>query len=622
MKHEYTYPGSDLDRSKTLISLLGTFWARTYTGVDQIHSYADATAATVAQTHRNLLETVAAMSRYEVPLFHEELLVPIILRRSQLNSAITNIDRFDVDFGKFDDSLISRAFDQAAASELYSFPLPKKLRGVSQIFNKITFPTVVMAENVDYTIDVSRDALVFISDPFNNPAIIKRATEVDGVPDEEIVLWGFSGKFDYEYVFNQFAYALGIRLKTSQNYKDFVNAIFSSLVAGGMSGKNLDLAVAAITGMPVVMDAVETVEVVEYDSAGLLIVTDKNVYKFREAAIPLVAVGQKVTAGSQLIRGFEISEFFFGNSNLPPDESRVDRPDIVTLLSDDAYNAIAAENDDEIILNADKICQPRKTLAALALDNGFLSTCFYGDLVFENKTVPLHVDTSHPSGYTFVKFPLGGFPADVERFFAELHMRGVEAAETVKEDCFYNPIEYATLEVFPDRGLLGRVYRAVDTGWLYRWVVSFDNPPGYYEQIVRVPPNRKLGTLAHMLDKRRQPSGEPAANNLPATINPLRFLIENVLRNNVFVIRIDVPALGQNRLGLYNIRHLRQVIPPQTAMIVIFELAAKTDKINAEKMVAEEVDSFKGIEPQADTIDENYVKDNGALLTKLSGTCQ
>jgi hypothetical protein len=251
--------------------------------------------------------------------------------------------------------------------------------------------------------------------------------------------------------------------------------------------------------------------------------------------------------------------------------------------------------------------------------------------VFENKVVPLIVDTNHPSGYTFVKFDLGGFPADVERFFDELHMRGVDAAETVKEACFYSPIEYASLEAFPSRivngkkvpyGMTGRVYRAVDTGWLYRWAPSIDAAPGTYEQIVRVPPDRKLGTLAHMLDKRRQPDSEPSERHLPATINPLRFLIENVLRNNVFIVRIDVPALGQNRLGLYNVRHLRQVIPPQTAMIVIFELAAKTDKINAEKQVAEEVDSFKGIEPQTDTIDENYVKDNGALLTTLSGTCQ
>lgn len=619
MKNEYVYPGSDLDRSKILISLLGTFWARTYSGVDQIHSYVDATAHTIAQTHRNTLELAAAMSRYEVPLFHEEIITPIVLRKSELNTARTNVALFDRDLYKLNGEL---SFDRAAANALYSFPLPKKMRGVAHIFNKITFPTVVLAENVDYIIDVERDALAFNVNPFDNPAVLRRAIEKDGGSDEEIVLWGFNGQFDYDYVFNQFAYALSIKLKTSQNYKDFVNAIFSSLIKGGVTAKTLDLAIAAITGIPVVVEPKEVVEVVEYDAAGLLIVTDKSVYKFRENAVPLVTVGQTLTAGTQLIRGFEISEFFFGNSNLPPDDGLVSRPDIVTLLSTNGYESIAAENDDELALDADKICQPRKPLAALALDNGFLSTCFYGDLVFENKEVPLQVNAQHPTGYTFVKFPLGGFPADVDRFFEELHLRGIEAAETVKESCFYTPIEYASLEVFPTRGLAGRIYRAVDTGWQYRWVPSIDKPPGYYEQIVRLPPNRKLGTLAHFLDKRRQPEGEPTAAHLPTKINPLRFLIENVLRNNVFVIRIDVSALGQNRLGLYNIRHLRQITPPQTAMLVVFELGVKLDKINAEKMLWEEVDSFTGMEPRLDTVDESYVKDNGALLTRISGTCQ
>ena len=622
MKPEYVYPGSDLDRSKVLISLLGSFWARTYTGIDQVHSYVDAAAYNVAQSHRNTLELVAAMSRYEVPLFHKELLVPVVLKRSELNTALTNTVLFDVDKARFNADLI---FDAAANSELYSFPLPKKLVGVTQILNKITFPTVVLSENVHYTVDTRRNAIVFTADPFANPAVLKRATQTDtGRSDEEIVLWGFIGSYDYEYVFNQFAYALSIRLKTSQNYKDLVNAIFSSLTAGGMSAKNLDLAIAAITGIPVVADARETVEVVEYDAAGLLVVTDKNVYKFPESAAPTVIVGQTVRAGEQLIQGFEINEFFFGNSNLPPDEGRVDRPDIISLLSTNAYETIAAENDDDLLVSTESLCPQRKALTALALDNGFLSTCFYGDLVFENKIVPLQVSPNPRDGYTFVKFALGGFPADVERFFDELHRRGIEAAETAKEDCFYNPIEYPSLEEFPQRGLIGRVYRAADTSWLYRWVPTTlaTNAPGIYTQIVRIPPDRKLGTLAHLLDKRRQPSSEPTAAHLPKTINPLRFLIENVLRNNVFVIRITVSALGQNRLGLYNIRHLRQVIPPQTAMIVVFELAAKPDKIDAEKDVWEEVAAFKGVEPQTDTIDENYVKDKGAFLTRISGTCQ
>jgi hypothetical protein len=619
-KNEYTYPGSDLDRSKVLISLLGSFWARTYTGIDQIHSYVDGGAYTVAQSHRDLLAAVAALSRYDVPLFHEELLYPVILRRSQLNTAITNTVAFDREKGRFDDTL---RFDTAVENELFSFPLPDKFAGAENLFNKITFPTVSLASDVDFTVDATRKALVFVSNPFDNPAIVRRSVTANGQQDEELTLWAFCGKFDYEYVFNQFAYALGIKLKTSQSYKDLVNAIFSGLIDGGLSARNLDAAIAAICGIPLVAEANEVVEAVEYDAHGLLIVTDKSVYKFYEDAIPAVGVGSVVRAGDYLVRGFEINEFFVGNTYLRENEDPVDRPETTKLLATNIYETIAAENDDELLVSAAADCPARKDLAALALDNSFLSTCFFGDLVFENKVVPLVVDDNHPTGYTFVSFELGGFPSDVERFFQEVHERGVESAETGRISCFLNPNEYRSYDDLPEKGIVGQIYKTLDDNRYYDWVPKRSEiESARYEQITQVPPFKKLGTLAHLLDKRLQPSGEPAADNLPAEINPLRFLVENVLRNNVFVVRINVSALGQNRLGLYNIRHLRQVIPPQTAMIVVFELTLKSDKIDAEKHVPDTATVFTGIEPQLDTVDETYVKDRGVLINRISGTCQ
>jgi hypothetical protein len=613
-KNEYVYPGSDLDRSKVLISLLGSFWARTYTGIDQIHSYVDATAHTVAQSHRNTLEAAAAYSRFSVPLFHEELLVPIVLRRSQLNTALTNTVAFDREAGRFTGDLV---FDGAVQNELFSFPLPAKFRGAATIFNKITYPTVALAENIDFTVDLPRNALVFVSNPFENPGFLKRAVTDAGIQDEEITLWAFCGKFDYEYVFNQFAYALGVKLRTSQNYKDLMNALFSGYVEGGVTARDLDNAISAICGVPLVIDAQETVEVVEYDSEGLLIVTDKNVYKFHENAIPNVSVGMTVRAGDTLVRGFEVNEFFVGNSYLRETEDPVIRPETTKLLVTNQFENIAAETEDDILLETIPACPPRKDLMALALDNSFLSTCFYGDLVFENKVVPLVVNANHPSGYTYLQFELGGFPADVQRFFDELHARGVQLAQTEDIACFRQPNEYATYAELPEKGNVGQIYKTTDDNRYYRWLAA-----GRYEQVIRVPPFKKLGTLAHLLDKRNDPSGEPTATNLPTHINPLRFLVENVLRNNVFVVRINVSALGQNRLGLYNIRHLRHVLPPQTAMIVVFELTLKEDRVNAEKYVFDGVDTFKGVEPQLDTVDETYVKDLGVLINRISGTCQ
>jgi hypothetical protein len=102
----------------------------------------------------------------------------------------------------------------------------------------------------------------------------------------------------------------------------------------------------------------------------------------------------------------------------------------------------------------------------------------------------------------------------------------------------------------------------------------------------------------------------------------LKFLVENVLRNNVFVVRIFIPALGQNHLGLYNIRHLRQLIPPQTAMIVVFELVVDLDTIDAEDHIAEHVTTFTGMNPLKDIVPETLVRDIGATAHLISGTCQ
>ncbi|NDC55331.1 MAG: hypothetical protein EBZ69_00600 [Alphaproteobacteria bacterium] len=569
MKNQFVYPGSDLDRAKNLIALLGTFWSRTYTASDQLSSYVTATALTVAQTHRNTLEVAAALSRYDVPLFHNEKFVPIVIYRGQTNSAATNTAKFNRDVARFDGEI---KFDVPIDDQLWAFPLPKNLANVAKIFNKITFPTVALSPNLDFYIDTDNHAIIFLQNPFENPGFLKRSVPVNGKEDEEITLWAFSGDYDYDYVFNQFAYALGIKLKTSQGYKDLTNAIFDSLIAGGASAKDIGIALAAICNIPVVIDQVETTEDISYDAYGLFIVTDRNIYRFAEKAEPVVSVGQRVFAGQPLIDGFDIIEFRPKNqfNNLAEDLPSY-RQAVTDFLVTSGYEYVTTENDENVFLNTAELCPVfKKDLAALALDNGFVSACFYGDLVFENKEVPLIVDTDHPTKYTYVHFELNGLPSDVKKFFDEVHHRGIELARN-QDECDV--------------------------------------------------PGKKLGTLAHILDRRKYAETEPQPEHLPASINPLRFLVENVLRNNVFVVRITVSALGQNHLGLYNIRHLRQLLPPQTAMIVIFELGAAPDKVAAADNVGEAVSYFVGMEPATDNMPNENVLDLGATLSLISGTC-
>lgn len=571
-KQEFVYPGSDFDRGKNLIALLGTFWSLNYSAKDQLASYAKVVGETANQTYRNLLETVAAISRHDMPVLHTELLVPLTLKKSECNTVRANAALFDRGSAQINSSLL---FDRPQQGTLFAFPLPPALVDVANVFNRIAFPTTALTKDADYVIDLERRAIIFAVDPFTNPTFTRRVYQRDGQPDEELTMWGFVGKYDYDYIFQQFAYAVGLRLRSSQGYKDLTNAIITGLIDGGLTAKTLDMAITAICGVPVVINNEETVEVMQYDHHGLFIATDKAVYRFSAAATPSVAIGQKLRAGHYLIRGFDVSEFYINNSYIAAEETQtiVCQAQPVGILETQAQTPLLTEDDNVILLSdGTTVCRrlPRD-ITALALDSGFLSACFYGDLVFENKTVPLEIDTAHPSGYTYVKFGVGGMPADVEFFFDEIHRRGMDYAELPPNACT---------------------------------------------------PGRKLGTLAQLLDRRPKAQTEPTAADLPSTINPLRFIIENVLRNNVFVVRIFVPALGQNRLGLYNIRQLRALIPPQTAMIVVFELVPDLDTINAANNVTEAVNTFTGAEPVSDTVAENLLRDIGATARLVSGTCQ
>lgn len=569
---EFKYPGSDLDRARNLVAALGSFWARTYTAIDQVTSYVVSTAQQVNQTHRNLLETLAALSRYDVPLFHEEIITPLVLKKSQRNLAQNTQALFDNTTAAFDGAV---QFDAPEETEFFYFPIPDNFVDVSQLFNQITFPTAALVRNVDFAISPERQAIVFLADPFENPAFVKRATVTTGQPDEEITLWGFFGKFDYDYVFNQFAYAVGIKLQTSQGYKDLINAVISGLVEGGVTTARLDDALAAICGVPISAAVDETVETVTYDAAGLLVLTDKSVYRLPSTARPRVKAGQRILIGTQLVEGIDVLEFFIGNIYLsvPAQEDElVCFPPPSNVVTDFDWALITDEAGASLSLNTlDDVCSPeRKKLTALTVGPEFLSACFYDELVFENKDVPLEVDINHPSGYTYVKFSVGGFPDDVEEFFNEMHRRGIHAHEN-KEEC-------AT--------------------------------------------TRRVGTLAQILDKRKNAPTEPTAENLPKTINPLKFIVENVLRNNVFIVRINTEALGQNRLGLYNIRHIRPLIPPQTAMIVVLELALKKDTIKATNSIKERISTFTGANPLQDAVPQTLVRDTLVNVRRVSGTCQ
>lgn len=525
---KFTYPQSDLDSGTDLLRVLGSFWARTFSGREQLRSYTTGIATGAAQIQRNLLETVAALSRFEVPIFHTENWYPLVLRKSQVNLTSANNYKFDSDNLQF---ALGPAvtFNSLASRDFYAFAAPAQLVDAAHIFDRLLFPTFALIGGVDFLVDTENQVIVFTQNPFDNENVIRSPVYVDDVlTDEEITLWAFKADFDYQYVFRQFAYALGIQIRSTENGKEFVNAIFDGLLAGGASAGVFEAALSAVLDVPLVKEDGEIVEVVEIDGSGLLIVTSKHVYRFSRSALATVTVGQELNAGDRLVDALEIIDL-----------NRGEVPD---------------------------------SLTALALDQGLTAACYYSDLIFENRDVPLRVNPNHPSGYTYVDFPLAGFPADVKHFFDELHIRGISQIQ----------------------------------------------PPPECDKSRK----RRTGTLAHILDRRTKPVGEPMADDLPANVNPLKFLAANVLRNHTFIAVIRISGLGENHLGLYNIRHIRQLLPPYAGVFLLYNLDGKRDVISGEFDVKTAVTQFKGAEPLSDSVAAELVSDRGVIVRTISGTCQ
>jgi hypothetical protein len=96
---------------------------------------------------------------------------------------------------------------------------------------------------------------------------------------------------------------------------------------------------------------------------------------------------------------------------------------------------------------------------------------------------------------------------------------------------------------------------------------------------------------------------------LPTTINPLEFVIENILKNNLTIVKVRANAIGDDAPGLGLFKYLRDVIMPHTTYIVFVEISADTDTIDLSQAgdeenagVEEDTTLFDGVAPTTEVL--------------------
>lgn len=503
----YTWPG-ELDDAYRLLGVVGSFWAETYAGNDLVASLLHSKAQQQAQAQLDLVELVAAFARDTVPVFHRESWSLLLLRESELNSP--NLPVFDGTYN-FDGTI---AYDTTVESALFAWPAPAGLVAANVVSDQITRATVTYVRGVDF--DLTAGVVRFRVNPFLDPASKPVAVfEAGEVVDRVLALWVYGGDYDWDTVYRQFGYALGLKLASSRPYKAVVNAVFDGLVEG-TTARCLEDFMAAVCDVPLAKGE-EVVKYVLADAERKWVITDKTAYGFSPVATVTVAPGDAVWPGDPLTDTLRFYEF---NRGEVPDELR-----------------------------------------ALSLGRGYLAAAYFRELVFENKTTPLVV-TEDVDGYTKVEFEVGGWPTDVEAFWADVHAKGVQSNDT----------------------------------------------------------------LAMRLDTRANRTGQPTALALPATVNPLGFLLENVYRGNAFAVVVKPEAFGPEAVGLHAARHLRKLVPPQTACFLIVQHeAAETVTMTGPGTEAapgyeEDVAVFLGTAIDETTDPADYVEEDVRIF-QVGGHC-
>jgi hypothetical protein len=517
----FTYPQNDFDNPDKLLSLLGSFWSNTYLGNNLVSDLTSSTALLAQQSHLQLLELVASASRFSIPVFHQSNWNSLVILESEINTSSSLAAKYETGTSNKYQATTNLSYGDLSVNQYFAVEVPSDLYSVNLIMDGIATSNVQLIKGVDFWHDVERNLILFKDDPFQNSSITKKdILNSDGsIADREIALWIYRGKYDWDLVYEQFGYALRLKMSSSQGYKDFINAIFNAL-ADGTAAVSQQQALSAAFGVPLTREPSEIVESVLTDSRHLNVVTDKHVYQFPVGTTAIVSVGDVLPVGSSLTDLLQVFELNRGTE-------------------------IAVED-----------------ISALIMQPGILAHGYYSGITFENTTVDLVVEED-VDGYTKVSWQLGGFPYDLEKFWDDIHANGVAAGET----------------------------------------------------------------LAMLLDVRENPIGQPSAASLPATINPMQFLVDNLLRNNAFVVKVKAGSELGSPLEFIPTGQFRKIQPPHTVMIVIVELVYADSPVimeaagtSTEPGYEEALSGFPCM-PIAETMDASSYVAERVRTSQLAGRC-
>lgn len=252
----------DFHLKNKLLALLGNLWSKNYAQPANLTT-AECNLDLFEQERIDLQEMLACVNRHKIPLWHNELWVPLHIQEGR------------------------------------TAELPANLVALPLLTNRITSPSLVWHAGIDYELQRSNEKteIVFKLSPFDE-ALLPSIGEIGA---REVFLWGYAGKFDFQYLFEHLGIILDLKLPTSQQYKDTLNIICDILSFGTSLGR-LEALLNVVLGVPVAQTDGEAVEGLYFDRRGPFVATSQNIYRLPENATDAIVRGRRLVRGEPVYK--------------------------------------------------------------------------------------------------------------------------------------------------------------------------------------------------------------------------------------------------------------------------------------------------------------------------------
>ena len=102
----------------------------------------------------------------------------------------------------------------------FSWKLPAGVASVSQIYNRVSYPSASLFEGIDFSLNTATNRLVFSFDPFLNINFATRdKLNSKGVQDRELAMWLYLPKIDQKSVQQIYGLPIGVDGQSGEAYK-------------------------------------------------------------------------------------------------------------------------------------------------------------------------------------------------------------------------------------------------------------------------------------------------------------------------------------------------------------------------------------------------------------------